>query len=1536
MSKTSKKTNNKGNPREDSIQRSLSLTQYSLDHAVDIIFWLDPDGNLIYVNKSACKTFGYSKAEFLNLKIFELDASVTETNWIELWEAIKQSGFMSFKTIGIKKDKREFPIEVSANYVKYGNKEYLHAFGRDISEKSEAEEALHKSKEEYRMLFETMALGVVYQDGDGKITSANPAAEAILGLPLSKLKNRTSEDSRWQAIHEDGSPFPGKDHPSMVALRTGEPVKNVIMGVNNEKLAGNRWILINALPQFKAGAKQPYQAYTTLSDITDRLETEKALRESKESFKNLAERSPNMIFINQNGRIVYVNKKCVDTMGYTREEYYSPDFNFLDLISEDLKEMVISNFKKHMNGENVEPYDYSIVTKDGKKIDAIINTKLITHQGHDAILGIITDITERKRTEESLSRSEEAYRELFDLSVDGVLILSEGKVVQANKAICDLHQMTQQELLGMNPMDLVYEEDKSIALKGLEGLYEGKADVDYNIFRALRSDGSYFWSEVKSILIEWQGQPAIKGIIRDITERKKAEEILLESEERFRSLVETSSGWVWEIDKNGRYIYSSPKVQDLLGYEPEEVIGKTPFDLMPSDEAKKIGAIFSDIVNSQKSFDGIENINLHKNGKKLVLETSGAPIYNTEGNFIGYRGIDRDISERKHMDEEVQKLAEAVRHSGELVNLATLDGNMIFLNEAGCKMLGIEPDEVKSTNIMQVIPDHLNDIVVNEVVSALLQGNTWKGELQYRNIKTGELIDVYADTFAILDHSTGRPLYLANVSRDITESKVAQEALRESEEKYRMLYESATDAIFLMKFDKFLECNPTTLKMFKCAREQIIGQSPLKFSPEKQADGTDSAEKIQSLVAKVLKGEPQFFEWNHRRMDGSILDAEVSLNMIGEDHQGYLLAIVRDITERKLVEKALQDSEEKFRNIIEASPMGMHFYQLKPGGHLVFMGANPAADKILGVNNDQFIGKTIEDAFPRLAETEVPERYKLTASKGIPWQTEQIIYDDKKIGGAFLVNAFQTSPDMMAASFLDITESKKAQEALKASEERYHNLFNSVMEGIGATDEKDEIVFFNPAASQIFADDPKADIKGRKIIDYIPENHKEIYLAEHEKRVKGESSQYELEIRSAKGYKKILLLSELPRLDESKNYIGALAAFIDITETKRLQEFAARAQRLEAAGRIAGQVAHDFNNLLAPIMAYPEFIRETLPENHSAFKYINDIEMAAEQIAEINQQLLTLGRRGYYSLEPLDLNHIIGQIINHVQPIPDTLTIDIDLEKNLMMIKGGGSQIFRALLNLMVNARDATRDNGQIKLKTENYYVDRLSGQFGSVQRGEYVKLTISDNGSGIPPEIMPKILDPFFTTKVPGEKRGSGLGLSVVHAVIEDHNGYLDLKSEVGAGTSFYIFFPTTREKAESIDQEFVSGGNEKLLIVDDDEIQREVMTNLLKGIGYQTSAVESGEKAVEFVMNNPQDLLILDMIMPGGMDGKATYENVLNIYPNQKAIIVSGFAESSRVKQLMEMGAGSFLKKPITFKGLSLAVRRELDRVAVKQSSK
>jgi CheY-like chemotaxis protein len=324
---------------------------------------------------------------------------------------------------------------------------------------------------------------------------------------------------------------------------------------------------------------------------------------------------------------------------------------------------------------------------------------------------------------------------------------------------------------------------------------------------------------------------------------------------------------------------------------------------------------------------------------------------------------------------------------------------------------------------------------------------------------------------------------------------------------------------------------------------------------------------------------------------------------------------------------------------------------------------------------------------------------------------------------------------------------------------------------------------------------------------------------------------------------------------------------------------------------------------------------------------VDEMESAALKIADINQQLLALGRRGHYSMEDVHVNELIINLIAS-QPQFRHKSIHQDLDQELLPIKGGAAQLTRALTNILLNAVEAVQDGGIITVRTRNTYLEHPLDGYETIRRGEYVLIEIVDTGVGIKSDHMDKIFDPFFTTKRMDRMRGSGLGLSVVHGIVNDHHGYVCVDSKPNEGAKFAIYIPISRSKNVPVKEIFedIRGGKESILIVDDDPMQRKVTSNLLNRLGYKVHSVNSGEEALDYVRKTPQDLLILDMVMDG-IDGTETYERIIKMQPGQKAIMLSGYAKSKRVEKALKLGAGGFVPKPVSLKSLALAVRKELD---------
>ncbi len=404
-----------------------------------------------------------------------------------------------------------------------------------------------------------------------------------------------------------------------------------------------------------------------------------------------------------------------------------------------------------------------------------------------------------------------------------------------------------------------------------------------------------------------------------------------------------------------------------------------------------------------------------------------------------------------------------------------------------------------------------------------------------------------------------------------------------------------------------------------------------------------------------------------------------------------------------------------------------------------------------------------------------------------------------------------------------------------------------------------------------------------------------------------------------------------------------LSFFIrDVTRRKQAEERVLkmqtqldRAERLKMVDRIAGQIAHDFNNLLMPLMIYPGLIKEQLPPDSPALPDLQTIEKAVQAMAEINQQLMALSRRGYHEQTILNINNIIQETLNLLTRSSRSgdIAVKLDLAADLANMKGAAHQLTRVIQNLCQNAFDAMSERGgTLTVRTENIQLDDPLLESLAGAKGAYLKITVGDTGTGIPQKHRELIFDPFFTTKHSG-RRGSGLGLSIVQGIVKDHHGHIDFESAPDRGTTFNLYFPACQENLCTPLNAPLHGGNETILIVDDDPLLTEVISRMLTKLGYTALSASSGEAACKLFNSYAAakrplpDLLILDMVMNTGLNGTQTYQQIKSINPEQKAIILSGYEESAKVAMALDLGAHTYLRKPVSIEKLAHAIRQALE---------
>jgi len=561
-----------------------------------------------------------------------------------------------------------------------------------------------------------------------------------------------------------------------------------------------------------------------------------------------------------------------------------------------------------------------------------------------------------------------------------------------------------------------------------------------------------------------------------------------------------------------------------------------------------------------------------------------------------------------------------------------------------------------------------------------------------------------------------------------------------------------------------------------------------------------------------------------------------------------------------------------------------------------------------------------------------------------------IIYENKALGIVAVDNV--KSQKRLSQSDLNLMMGMASQLAvginnadsfrkLQKSEEKYRDIFENVSDFLYFHDLTGRIIDTNRSFQDVsgYSRDELCQMHIKELIAERFREDFDDYLDEIKRIGQSEGS---MRLVNKKGVEFIVEYKNSLVYDQDRS-IGIRGSARDVTERWRatkekrgLERKLEQAQKMEAIGTLAGGVAHDLNNILSGIVSYPDLLLMDLPEQSHLREPIRTIRDSGQKAAAIVQDLLTMARRGVTVTDVVNLNDILSEYLaspehRKLNTFHPAVHIDCHLANNVLNIMGSPVHLAKTIMNLVSNAAEAMPEGGKISIATENRYVDTPIQGYDVVADGDYVVFQISDTGVGIAEKDQKRIFEPFYTKKMMG-RSGTGLGMSVVWATVKDHKGYIDVTSDIGSGTTFTLYFPITREAnvvvSDAWSIEDFMGQGERILVVDDVSEQREIASVMLRRLGYEVESASSGEDAVAMAKNNIPDLVLLDMIMEPGMDGLATYRQLLEINAGQKAIIASGYSESAKVRTALRIGAGAYIKKPYLLEKIGMVVRAELDR--------
>ena len=765
---------------------------------------------------------------------------------------------------------------------------------------------------------------------------------------------------------------------------------------------------------------------------------------------------------------------------------------------------------------------------------------------------------------------------------------------------------------------------------------------------------------------------------------------------------------------------------------------------------------------------------------------------------------------------------------------------------------------------------------------------------------------------------------------DITERKRAESKLRESEEHYRVAIESSNDAVAIVAGDIHAYTNRRFLETFGFdSAEEVIGK------PMSMVVHPDDRDRIARINRMRQAGEPVpgRYEFRGIRKNGEPVDIEVSATRTFYGGKPVSLAYLRDITERTRTEKDLQSERLRFRMLIERAPFGMAVI----GKDYTFEYINPQFRDLFGYGLEDipdsrtWVAKAFPDDRRRRKATVswATHRKAWSSGEALPPATFPVRCKD---GTEKIINfrslELETGGYLMTCE--DITEVMKAGKALRESEEKYRNVIETSLVGVYIIQD-DRFKFVNRKFCEIHGASYDEILSMTDVLFRVHDDDRAIVVDHIGKRLCGELQAVEYEFRIAVNGE----IRTLKALGTTSSFQGRPAIYgtlLDISKEKILERQLTESQKLETVGRLAGGIAHDFNNVLNIILGDAQLAKRSVPDGHKAFEYCTSIEKAVFRAAEFVKQLLAFSRRQLLELKVVDLNDTVRKLtmmVGHV--IGENIDIKVLTGPRSVPVKVDPGQIDQILLNLVVNARESITGDGQIIIETSERFLNPDYCRFNPDARpGSYAVVSITDTGCGMEQETVSRIFEPFFSNK----GNGTGLGLSVVYGIVRQHNGFINVYSEVGEGTTFRIYLPSAKETAERDEpapRETKEINSETVLVVEDEAQLREIAAEVLDAIGYKVITAADGEEAVTIFRDRYReiDIALIDVVMPR-LGGRETYEAMKKIDPSLRALFMTGYSLNGiHTNFILEQGIDA-IQKPYSFDDLAKKLREILDRQA------
>ncbi|MEJ7849045.1 MAG: PAS domain S-box protein [Pyrinomonadaceae bacterium] len=1222
---------------------------------------------------------------------------------------------------------------------------------------------------------------------------------------------------------------------------------------------------------------------------------------------------------------------------------------FTDLILPEYQEAFSTLSKRVFKGESGQ-LEYEIKgLKGGSRWLETRATPLRNDEGDiKALLGVAVDNSERRHAEEA----ERFQAHLLDTVEQAVIATDlKGIISNFNSYAEKLYGWTAEEAIGRKVLDVTAPAEIALERAGelIEAISAGKSwtgeffvhDRGGRMFPVHLSNSPIYDNKGTHI--------GVLGISFEITEQKAAEEKIRNSERQQRFLAEQLETERWqltqaqEISKTGSWdrdlltgfaVWSDESYRIFEASKDEFNNTHDAFlELVHPDDRKMVSDAFAKSIEELSS-GSIDHRLLMPDGRIKHIREVWSILANDKGEPVRAIGSSQDITESQIVEEELRKTKEIF---DQLANNIT---DVFWIRSPDMKTLHyISPAYEKlwghSVGSRYSEPESWIDLVVHEDRRAVqlayegLMRDSSSIDIEYRiTRKDGEIRWVRTRGFQVRD-AKDNLTSLTGIVTDITKRKKAEAELRAKEERFRAVAETASDSIVIIDQESnLLYFNKSTENIFGFKPNELAGQKLTMLMPE-------YLRRIHEKgFARYLETGKRHLSWESVEVpglhkDGREIPLDISFSEFFIDGKRHFTGIIRDITDRKASEEAFRESEERLRLLFDQMKDG--FYYSTRDGRLLEV--NPAMVEMFGyssreemlqvdVARDLYFSPEDRASNTRDDKRDGSDTYRMRRKDGTAiWVDDRGQYKYDKDGNI----------EFHQGILRNVTERKLAEEHLIRSEERYRDLVENAHDIIYSHDLEGNYTSINKAG-EIITGYTQEEVLSMNMLDVVaPEDIEKAKDLIAEKMLDEKVSAFELQILSKNGNRitveintKLVFYNGVP--------VGVQGIARDITERKSLEDQLIQAQKLESVGRLAGGIAHDFNNMLTAINGYSDLTLRKLSADDPLRENIVEIKKAGERSALLTNQLLAFSRQQMLMPVVLDINDVITDTITMLRRlIGEDIELVTALGKKSGNVKADPGQLSQILMNLAVNARDAMQNGGKLTIETSNVFFDDdyVKEHFG-VLPGAYVALCVSDTGSGMSPETQQRMFEPFFTTKDVG--KGTGLGLATVYGIVKQSGGSIRAYSEIGHGTTVKVYLPRVPGNAGAAElrepAREIFSGSETILLVEDEEVVRNLSLKILQSSGFNVLQAENGLAALAlFEKDKPEiDLLLTDVVMPQ-MGGRELAEKLREKIPDLRVLFTSGYTDDAVVRHgILDTGA-NFIQKPFTLDALLKKVRELLD---------